>query len=82
MLKQCKNHPEAAYEACFRHLFTAFRFGLRLRGAGLAAMFHGLCPARFRETGSSMVFKVNAGRRPRIFPAMIPAMNEVQKGHG
>lgn len=56
MLKNCQKHLHAVHESYFQHLHFAGFFGLRLIGAGFAAILHGICPAVFQYTGSKTLF--------------------------
>jgi hypothetical protein len=48
-------HPRSVNESYFEHAGAAFRFGLRLFGAGVAALVHALIPCLFEKTASSMI---------------------------
>jgi hypothetical protein len=48
-------HPESVGESYFEHMGNAFSFGLRMLGAGLACLIHGILPFLFTKTGSAMV---------------------------
>jgi len=60
MLRQSRQHLDAAGESYFTHMYHALRFSARLMGAGLALIIHALCPGWFKTTGSDAVFKLNA----------------------
>ena len=59
MIEKCQKHLDGVNESYFQHLGFAVCFGLRMVGAGLAAILHGLCPAVFQYTGSKIIFKLN-----------------------
>ena len=48
-------HPASVDESYVEHLGTASFFGLRLIGAGIACLLHGLLPFLFVTTGSSTI---------------------------
>jgi hypothetical protein len=48
-------HPASVGESYFEHMGSAFGFGLRMLGAGLACMIHGILPFLFVKTGSTTV---------------------------
>jgi hypothetical protein len=48
-------HPASVGESYFVHMGNAFSFGLRMLGAGLACLIHGILPFLFTKTGSTMV---------------------------
>lgn len=58
MLKKCHDHLESVHESYGQHLCFATNVGLKLIGAGIASILHGLCPAVFQYTGSRTVFKL------------------------
>ena len=49
------DHPNSVGESYSEHFMFASRFGLKLIGAGLAAMVHGLLPFAFESTASRTV---------------------------
>lgn len=53
-------HPATVNETYGEHLLTAWSFGLRLIGAGLACMVHGLLPFLFVRTGSDTIKRLHA----------------------
>lgn len=59
MLEKCQKHLDDVHESYFQHLFFAACFGVRMIGAGLAAIAHGLCPAVFQHTGSKTIFALH-----------------------
>ncbi|WP_129791067.1 DUF6356 family protein [Sphingosinicella sp. CPCC 101087] len=61
------DHPAAVGESYAEHLLAAARFGIRLIGAGLACLVHGLLPFLFERTGSNAVTALSSemnARRP------------------
>jgi hypothetical protein len=69
-------HPASVGETYFQHLGRATSFGLRMVGAGLCCLVHGLLPFLFVRTGSSAVTElhdrmvVNRSRLPAKPPAI------------
>lgn len=59
MLDKCQKHLHSVDESYFQHLYFATCFGVRMIGAGVAAILHGLCPAVFQYTGSKTIFALN-----------------------
>ena len=49
------DHPASVGESYPEHFMFASRFGLKLIGAGLAAIVHGFLPCAFEKTASSVV---------------------------
>lgn len=49
------SHPRAVDESYLEHAGVAFRFSVRLLGAGLAALVHAVIPCLFERTASSMI---------------------------
>jgi len=66
MFGKCKRHLDSVHESYFEHLFFAGCFGLRMIGAGLAAISHGLCPAIFQYTGSKTIFALHDELKARM----------------
>jgi len=66
MFKKCYKHLDTVHEKYFEHLFFAFSFGLRMIGAGCAAILHGLFPAIFQRTGSQTIYKLHAELQARL----------------
>ena len=68
-------HPATVGESYTEHMGVAFTFGLRMIGAGLACVMHGLVPALFTKTGSNTIddlhdrMVVNRVRKARTGPA-------------
>lgn len=69
MIDKCKSHLESVHESYFKHLYFACCFGLRMIGAGCAAILHGLCPAIFQYTGSKTIFALNEELKARAAKA-------------
>lgn len=59
MFDKCQKHLHSVDESYFKHLYFATCFGLRMIGAGFAAILHGLCPAFFQYTGSKTIFALH-----------------------
>ncbi len=53
-------HPHSVNETYGQHFGVAMGFGLRLIGAGLAAVIHALIPALFKTTASQEIRRLNA----------------------
>jgi len=49
------DHPASVGESYREHFMFASRFGLKLIGAGLAAILHGFLPCAFEKTASSVI---------------------------
>ena len=65
-------HPEAVGETYGEHLVMASGFGLRMIGAGLACLVHGLLPFLFIKTGSAAITELHqrmVASRSRKAPA-------------
>lgn len=60
-------HPASVGESYFAHMGSAFGFGLRMLGAGLACLIHGILPFLFVKTGSTMVATLH--RQMTVRPA-------------
>jgi hypothetical protein len=63
-----KAHPASVGESYSQHCGFAFAVGLRMIGAGLACVLHGLLPFLFVHTGSTCIRELSANlgtRRPR-----------------
>lgn len=76
MIGKCKNHLDSVRESYFQHLFFAACFGLRMIGAGVAAILHGLCPAFFQYTGSRTIFALNDELKSRAAKAQVDRTHE------
>lgn len=66
MLKKCHDHLDSVHESYVQHLCFASGIGLRLIGAGIAGILHGLCPAVFQTTSSRTIFKLNDEMKSRL----------------
>lgn len=66
MLKKCHDHLGSVHETYLQHLWFATKIGLRLLGAGIAVILHGLCPAVFQYTGSKTIFKLHDDMKSRL----------------
>jgi hypothetical protein len=66
MLDKCQKHLDSVHESYSQHLCFAACFGVRLIGAGLAAILHGLFPAVFQYAGSKAVFALNDELKRRM----------------
>jgi hypothetical protein len=53
-------HPATVGETYLQHLHAASGFGLRMLGAGLACLVHGLLPFLFKRTGSDAIADLHA----------------------
>jgi Family of unknown function (DUF6356) len=53
-------HPHSVGETYWQHAGFAFRAGLLLSGAGLAAMVHAILPFAFVRHASGVVFTLHA----------------------
>lgn len=65
-------HPEAVGETYGEHLVMASGFGLKMIGAGLACLVHGLLPFLFIKTGSAAITDLHqrmVASRSRKMPA-------------
>ena len=62
------SHPRSIGESYPEHAATAFGFGLRMIGGGVACMIHGIVPVLFTRTGSNTV-KALYGRMKSRQPA-------------
>ncbi|WP_349369615.1 DUF6356 family protein [Salinarimonas sp.] len=49
------DHPASVGESYLEHMGVAFSFGVRMIGAGLACLAHGIFPFLFTKTGSRAV---------------------------
>jgi len=54
-----QQHPATVGETYGQHFVVAMGFGLRLLGAGLAAMVHALVPCLFDTTARRTVYELN-----------------------
>lgn len=69
MLQKSRDHLHSVNESYFQHMAFATGFGVRLIGAGLAAIAHGLCPAVFQYTGSTTVKALYEKLMKRVPPS-------------
>ncbi len=54
-----KDHPASVGEGYFEHMFFAGRAGLRLVGAGLAALVHAVFPFLCERTASNLIIAMH-----------------------
>ncbi|MBL8628884.1 MAG: hypothetical protein JNM81_04605 [Rhodospirillaceae bacterium] len=54
-----QDHPASVGESYGQHAGFAFGVGVRMVGAGLACMLHGLLPFLFVNTGSQCIRQLN-----------------------
>ena len=66
MFKRCQSHLDSVHESYFAHLGFAAWFGVRMIGAGIACIFHALCPAIFQTTTSTNLNKLYAEMQERM----------------
>lgn len=59
-LRAFTEHPSSVGESYFGHLLQATRFGLRMIGAGLACLLHGLLPFLCVTRGSDAMTALHA----------------------
>lgn len=72
------SHPRSVGETYTEHAATAFGFGIRMIGGGLACLVHAVFPTAFTRTGSNTV-KTLYGRmksRQPNFTERPPAFTE------
>ena len=76
------DHPQSVGETYGDHQRVAWRFALRLIGAGLACAVHGLVPGLFTQTGSRTVQELHTqmveNRRKQVQPEAVPASTRAQ----
>ena len=53
------SHPASVGESYSEHLLQAMCFGLRMMGAGIACLIHGVLPFLFVRTGSRTIAQLN-----------------------
>lgn len=58
-MQRTREHLNSVNETYFQHLAHASVFGLKLIGAGVACLLHGLFPALCCTTGSRAVTKLH-----------------------
>lgn len=66
-------HPASVNETYMEHLGSAWSFGFRMIGAGVACWLHGLFPFLFGTTGSSTIRQLHE----RMVTHRIRQKNEV-----
>jgi hypothetical protein len=54
-MKAFTEHPQSVGETYFEHMGSAFGFGIRMLGGGIACLMHGIFPFLFTKTGSSTI---------------------------
>ena len=59
------DHPSSVDETYGEHFVMASGFGLRMIGAGLACLLHGLLPFLFVKTGSRAITQLHERMRRR-----------------
>ncbi len=64
--EQFLDHPASVDETYLEHMRFASGTGLRLIGAGLAAIGHGLFPRLFETTASTAILDLALGMRERF----------------
>ncbi|MEM8852183.1 MAG: DUF6356 family protein [Pseudomonadota bacterium] len=68
-------HPRTVNETYFEHMGVATSFGVRMLGASLACLVHGIFPFLFTKTGSRTITELytemNEGRVRRPAPAAV-----------
>ncbi|HEX3809804.1 MAG TPA: DUF6356 family protein [Rhizomicrobium sp.] len=52
-------HPHSVGETYIEHMHSASYFGVRMMGAGLCCMLHGIFPFLFVRTGSQTVTQLH-----------------------
>jgi hypothetical protein len=62
------DHPRSVGESYAQHAGFAFAVGLRMIGAGLACLLHGLLPFLFVRTGSQCIRELNECLTDRTLP--------------
>ena len=80
--EQFLDHPASVDETYLEHLRFAGGTGLKLIGAGLAAIGHGLFPRLFETTASTTILDMAMGMRTRFpeHPVMRKAESEADVG--
>jgi Family of unknown function (DUF6356) len=59
LLRAFTEHPASVGESYGEHLARAACFGVRMIGAGIACLVHGLLPFLFVRTGSAAIAELN-----------------------
>jgi len=75
LLRAFTEHPTTIGETYLGHLWQAGSFGLRMVGAGIACVLHGLFPFLFVTTGSDAIKGLHAemsARRERALRDELP----------
>jgi hypothetical protein len=62
------SHPHSVDESYVEHAGVAFRFAVRLLGAGLAALVHAVIPCLFEKTASSIIKTMHGEMASRSTP--------------
>jgi hypothetical protein len=62
------SHPHSVDESYREHAGVAFRFSVRLLGAGLAALVHAVIPCLFEKTASSIIKTMHSELAARTGP--------------
>ena len=62
------NHPRSVGESYIQHMGAAFRFGVLLFVAGLAACIHAIFPCLFETAASDIIKKINDEIKNRKTP--------------
>jgi putative exporter of polyketide antibiotics len=52
-------HPRTVRESYAGHMLVAWSFGLRLLGASVACMVHGIVPCLFKQTASRRICELH-----------------------
>ena len=79
-LRAFTEHPASVGESYLGHLAQACGFGLRMIGAGLACLLHGLLPFLCKTTGSDAMSSLHAemaARRAKACGGAAPASAQV-----
>ncbi|MFM7627228.1 MAG: DUF6356 family protein [Gammaproteobacteria bacterium] len=79
-LRAFTEHPASVGESYFGHLLQASRFGLRMIGAGLACLVHGLLPFLCVTRGSDAMTTLHAEMAARRAKACGDAAASVDRG--
>ena len=79
-LRAFTEHPASVGESYFGHLLQASRFGLRMIGAGLACLAHGLFPFLCVTRGSDAMMALHAEMAARRAKACGDAAASVDRG--
>jgi len=75
LLSAFTEHPTTIGETYLEHLSRAGSLGLRMVGAGIACVLHGLFPFLFVTTGSDAIKRLHAEmseRRERTLRSEVP----------